>query len=213
MASELTLVTETGLTTEQAAQAKQLVDLIPGLRKLATDIVTLEGKRANKYYALCKEFREAKIEIAPGNRRTLNRREINLALQSLGFPKQRRTEINRIIECPDEVWNKLATQMVTFREALKITRELENGTSTPVSTEGSGDEEGKECETDGAAKPATKEVKPLSHPLPKQWQDAIANATLCSPLAPDAKMSYLMTYLAADLHRYTVAIYVDKVAP
>jgi len=205
---ELQLVNETGLTVEQTQQANKLVDLIPGLRKLATDIVTLEGRRANKYYVLCKQFRDAKIEIAPGERRTLNRREINLALQSLGFPKQRRTEINRIIECPDEVWAKLGDNMVTFREALKVTRQLESP-KTPT-TEGSGDEEGKEHD---AQPEKSKPEEPKTNPLPKQWQDAISNAALCNPLAPDNKKSYLLSYLGADLLRYTVAIYVDKVSP
>jgi len=206
----IALVNENGLTSEQQAQANALADLIPGFRKLASDIVALEDKRANKYYLLCEKVRSEKFDLGGGEKRTMNRREVNLMLHGLGFPKQRRTEINRIIECPQAVWDQLTKKMVTFREALKLTRSAD-APPAPKNPEGTGDDGSADGGEQGGAPAPEKPVRPLSLALPLEWQNAITVSATEHPLKEDKKLSYLFSYLHASGLRYTAAIYVDKV--
>jgi len=208
--STIALVNENGLTSEQQAQANALADLIPGFRKLASDIVALEDKRANKYYLLCQRIRSEKFDLGAGEKRTMNRREVNLMLHGLGFPKQRRTEINRIIECPQSVWDQLTKKMVTFREALKLTRSADAPPASNSAKEATGDGSAEGGEQGGSPSPE-KPVKPTSLALPPEWQNAITVSATEYPLKEDKKLSYLFSYLNAGGLRYTVAIYVDKV--
>jgi len=206
----IALVNENGLTSEQQAQANALADLIPGFRKLASDIVVMEDKRANKYYLLCKSIRAEKFDLGGGEKRTMNRREVNLMLHGLGFPKQRRTEINRIIECPQAVWDQLTKKMVTFREALKLTRSAD-AHPAPESAEDAAGDASEESGEQGAAPSPQKPVKPASLVLPLEWQNAITASATEHPLKDDNKLSYVFSYLHVAGLRYTVAIYVDKV--
>jgi len=98
-----------------------------------------------KYFGLCAEFRSAK----------LNRRESTLLLVALGYNKVRISEILRVSEVDDAIWDKYAKNEIGFKATLAL------GRGTDGAEEGDGEEE--------AEKPEKKKKKTRN--LPKEYKD------------------------------------------
>jgi len=82
-----------------------------------------------KYLNLCKHIREKQIPPVI----------VRENLLKLGFAKTRVSEINRVAQCGDEVWNEFEARSLSFRKVLQLERgEIENLGGEPAQVGPSG---------------------------------------------------------------------------
>ncbi len=98
-----------------------------------------------KYFSFCHELRKA----------ALGRGESTLLLKGLGFVKTRISEILKVSEVSDELWERFASKEIGFKSVLALGRGDESG---PDGSGGEGEEE------------ATKPKKKKERKLPKEFQ-------------------------------------------
>jgi hypothetical protein len=153
--------------------------------RLEFDAAGVAMKRVGeRYYAFCSELRKAK----------LNRKESTLLLKALGYVKTRISEILRVSEVDDTIWNQYKDGAIGFKATLALGR----GGDEPEDSEEGG-------ETEEAPKPAKKKEKRL----PKEYA-----ATFAENLADwggslketTAKEPYVMRYEDEDKRTYVVTL-------
>lgn len=93
---------------EVAAEEKQKGHI----RKLGEEIVKLTVKAGEKYFDLCSYIR--KEQVAP--------KLVSAELKELGFHKVRISEINKVAQCSDELWNQFAARTLGFKGVLSLER-------------------------------------------------------------------------------------------
>jgi len=128
---------EFGLTVVQMEIAVKLQGACPAVVEAVKQVSEFEAGLKDKYFSLCRSIREARLPLEAGAVRGLNRSEVTLLLQSLGYTKQRITEINRVVEVPAEIWAKFETKEMGFRATLALARskpgeQLENEAGAEV---------------------------------------------------------------------------------
>jgi len=114
--------TTNGLTAAQQVQVTELRKNCPQIVAAIDEVQKFEHGLAMKYYGLCLAIRETRIEVAPGATRGLNRRETSLLLKSYSYSPSRVAEINRVVECPDELWQQYKEKTIGFRATLEKAR-------------------------------------------------------------------------------------------
>jgi len=80
--------------------------------RLGQEIIKQTVETGRRYYDLCVYCREK--QLAPAL--------VSSELKKLGFVKQRITEINRVWQCSDALWDKFKARMIGFRQALELSR-------------------------------------------------------------------------------------------
>jgi len=113
-----------GLSPAELTVAKDLQALCPKVVAAANEVSTFEAGLRDRYFKLCVALRDTRVSAADtaGAQRGLNRREVTLLLLSLGYTKQRVTEINRVVEVSDELWAKFEKKKLGFRAVLTEAR-------------------------------------------------------------------------------------------
>jgi len=139
--------TTNGLTAAQQAQVSELRKNCPQIVAAIDEVQKFEHGLAMKYYGLCLAIRETRIEVAPGATRGLNRRETSLLLKSYSYSPSRVAEINRVVECPDELWQQYKEKTIGFRATL---------------------EKARLADAEGGEKVESEETEEEKDPLPKQ---------------------------------------------
>jgi len=124
----LVLVDEFGLNSAQQAAAKNLSEKFPEVVRLGKEVVAGEQSYVEKYLGLCVALRDS----------GLNGKPMSLLLRSVGFRKQRVTEIKKVISVSPELWSKFVNKVIGFKGVLQIARDGEGG----VDNEGGQDGEG-----------------------------------------------------------------------
>jgi len=128
------LKNEFGLTVTQQAQAAELQTLCPAIVDAVKEVSEFEAGLRDKYFGLCRAIRDTQLKVTEGATRGLTRREVTLLLQSLGYSKQRITEINRVVEVPPEIWKQFEQKQMGFRAVLTLARNADKPapeTTTP----------------------------------------------------------------------------------
>lgn len=159
---------EFGLSAVQMVQALEIQKKFPQIVSAITEAKTLEKRIGEQYFTACDELRKS----------GLNGRECSLLLQSLGYRKQRITEIKRLVASPDDVWEKYRTGVLGFNAAVKIARDGkenvdEAGAATVTTSEDSPDEGQQEMASVGA---------PVVNALPESILAALTKAMKKAPL-------------------------------
>jgi len=193
-AKEIALVNEVGLTAEQMTQAVELQKKFPSIVKAHEEKQKIERKMGEKWFTLCDELRGS----------GLNGRELSLLLQSLGYIKQRITEIRKVIEVDAETWDKYKARLIGFRAIVKQERlkiaDAEAG-------EGEGEGEGE----------ASAKDKALEREIPADVYELIRKAITDGQecIVPTGKGAYKACFLV-EFHghgrKYTLTLKVDDVA-
>jgi len=132
--------TTNGLTAAQQAQVSELRKNCPQIVAAIDEVQKFEHGLAMKYYGLCLAIRETRIEVAPGATRGLNRRETSLLLKSYSYSPSRVAEINRVVECPDELWQQYKEKTIGFRATLEKARLADAAGGEKVEAEETGEE-------------------------------------------------------------------------
>jgi len=127
-----------GLTPIQQKQAEQLQAQCPDIVLAVQEVSQYEAGLKERYFGLCVAIRNAALKIENAAVRGMNRREVTLLLQSLGYSKQRITEINRVVEVPPELWAKFEAKQVGFRATLEQARGKNPVTAGEEGGEGQG---------------------------------------------------------------------------
>lgn len=215
--SSLELRNESGLSTSQLATANDLLSKCPELKKVAIEINELEYARAGKYWTLCAMIRNTRLPVAAGAVRMLNRREVSIMLLSLGYPKQRITEINRVVEVSQEMWDKMQAEKVAFASALKALRGTAEASVPAAASQELPREEG-ESDEDYAERVKVAKAKPINpktaNALPKKVQDALVKfLSAHAKSMPIHKDPYELTYEFAGEKpvRFQVRIFADAI--
>jgi len=86
--------------------------------KLGREIIVATGEVAGKYLTLCLYIRQHK----------LGPKEVSVPLTKLGFKRSRISEINRVANAANDVWNDFEAMQIGFKKVL----ELERGTVVEV---------------------------------------------------------------------------------
>lgn len=154
---------DTGLDEKQMAQAKILQEKCAPVVAAVQAANLLETQLGDKYFEICRSLRQKYKVVNNTDERTLTRKEVSLLLQSLGYRKQRITEINKVVEVSEEIWKTYEQRKLSFRGTLQLAR--------GAGEEGSGDGEVDSPEGAGtgadAGKPQPK--------LPKTAQGELAD--------------------------------------
>jgi len=132
---------DTGLTAPQLAQAKMLQEKCAPVVQAVLEANQLEAQLGDKYFAICRALRQKYKVVVNADERTLDRKEVSLLLQSLGYRKQRITEINKVVEVTDEIWKSYEARKLSFRGTLQLARgagEEGSGEGEVDSPEGAG---------------------------------------------------------------------------
>jgi len=82
------------------------------IRKVADEIIKATVKTGRLYFDLCMYIR--KNQISP--------KLVSFELSELGFNRVRISEINRVAQAADDVWNEFEAQTIGFRKTLEMTR-------------------------------------------------------------------------------------------
>lgn len=202
--TQIEVVNENGLSEDQTKLAMDLQQRCPGIVAAVKEVSQFEAGLRDRYFALCTAIRETQLEVTQGATRTLNRREVTLLLRSLGYTKTRVSEINRVVEVSDEVWEQFKKKELGFRAVLSIARgKPEEAAEADQVTDAT---------PEGGA-PGVAPVPPKPKPkLPVAVQDAIAHAIVEKAakvkVTPDDN-SYEFT-VAAHSKTFLVRIFVDK---
>lgn len=180
-----TVVVSAQLSKEQMLEATHLQKKAPKIVKAVEDMSKAENALREKYFELCRSIRETSVEVVKGQAvRTLNRKEVTLLLLSLGFKKQRVTEINRVVEVSDEIWKQYEAKTISFRATLQLAR-------------GSG-EEGDTPPVEGDTGPDAGKVQPK---LSKEVQTALAELMVENfdkLKSTKGKKPYFLEYVTAN---------------
>lgn len=100
------------LTESELNHAKSLQVKFPSVVAAAKAVFSQEQVMARKYFTLADSLRGT----------GLNGREMHLLLASLGYRKQRITEIKKAISVSDDVWAKYKDNVIGFKAVLQIAR-------------------------------------------------------------------------------------------
>lgn len=111
-----------GLTAEQLVQAKILQEKCAPVVAAVTAANQLEAQLGDKYFEICRSLRAKYKVVNNTDERTLTRKEVSLLLQSLGYRKQRITEINKVVEVSEEIWKTYEARKLSFRGTLQLAR-------------------------------------------------------------------------------------------
>jgi len=199
--TNLEIVSATGLSEDQLKLAVALQEQCPAIVAAVREVSQFEAGLRDKYFALCTAIRETQIPVVEGATRTLNRREVTLLLRSLGYTKQRVTEINRVVEVSDEVWQKFKQKELGFRAVLSIARAAPEQEEQLTDVTPEGDQPG--------VAPVAPKPKPK---LPVAVEDAIAHAIVekgAKVKVTPGDDGYEMTVKAFG-KTFLVRIFVDK---
>jgi len=82
------------------------------LRSLGEEIIRVTAEAGTKYYDLCIYIR--KNGVTP--------KLVTFELGELGFEKTRISEINRVSQAADDVWNEFEARTIGFRKVLALAR-------------------------------------------------------------------------------------------
>jgi len=104
---------EFGLSAVQMVQALEIQKKFPQIVTAIHEAKNLEKRIGEQYFTACDELRKSGI----------NGRECSLLLQSLGYRKQRITEIKKLVASPHDIWEKYRTGVLGFNAAVKIARD------------------------------------------------------------------------------------------
>lgn len=192
IAPVLVLKDENGLTAPQLVQAKILQEKCPAIVQAVTAALKAEKELGDKYFDICRTIRETSVEVVKGAAvRTLNRKEVALLLQSLGYRKQRIAEINRVVEVSDEIWKQYQKRHISFRATLQLARGGEGGEGGEgADGEGAGGDAGTGAD---AGKPKAKLAKELATELA-----AFAVKHFEKLKSTKGKIPYAVTYEGPD---------------
>lgn len=113
----LQLVTDTGLTEDQARLALELSRKRPNVVKAYADVRKSENSLKGKWFNLCESLRET-----GSDGQILNGSEMKLLLRALGENRQRISEIIRVVTVAPDVWEAYKSRLVGFRAVLKLAR-------------------------------------------------------------------------------------------
>lgn len=112
-AQELEVIEDAhGLKPEELKQAVELQTKNPEVVKMTEELRQAMQKTGEKYIGLCESLRNSQ----------LNGPDMVLLMRSLGFRKQRITEIRRVISVPDELWEKYKARQLSFKATLTAAR-------------------------------------------------------------------------------------------
>jgi len=111
-----------GLTLIQQKQGEELQAKMPTVVEAVTQTMAAERGLRSRYIDLVQTIRDVRLDAGEGAMRTPNRREIDLLLRSLGYPKQRVTEVCRVVEVPEAKWLEYRGKELGFKAVLAITR-------------------------------------------------------------------------------------------
>lgn len=136
--------------SQGAVQIVNEADLIT-LRVRGQELKDAVISTGEKYLALCMHIR--KVQMPP--------RLVSEELSKLGFVKQRITEINRVAQCGDEVWNEFEARALSFRKVLAIERgsAAENVAGKSEAANGGGDSSGEDGSAGDGSEPSLEERK------------------------------------------------------
>jgi len=150
---------DTKLSSAQLAQAKFLQDACGPVVEAVREANQLEAQLGDKYFAICRALRAEYKVIINADARKLDRKEVTLLLTSLGYRKQRITEINRVVEVSDEIWKSYEARKLSFRGTLQLARGSEDEAG------GSGEGAGEGEKGADAGKPQPKMGKNVQNDL------------------------------------------------
>lgn len=123
------------------------------LEQCADEVKAAHADLGEKYLNLCKHIRAKQIPPTI----------VRETLAAKGFVKQRITEINRVAQCGDDVWNEFEARSLSFRKVLALERgtveQLEPGASE--ATNNSGVDAGEPSEEDTAEALEDRKAKSL----------------------------------------------------
>jgi len=158
---------EFGLSAVQMVQALEIQKKFPQIVTAIHEAKNLEKRIGEQYFTACDELRKSGI----------NGRECSLLLQSLGYRKQRITEIKKLVASPDDIWEKYRTGVLGFNAAVKIARDgKENVDEAGSATVSHGVEaDTQDTGTDGG-------IVPVVTPLPEPILTALMRAIKKTPL-------------------------------
>jgi len=144
-----------GLTAGQQKQGEDLQALMPTVVNAVNDTMAAEKGLRSRYITLVQTIRDVRLDAGQGAMRTPNRREIDLLLRSLGYPKQRVTEICRVVEVPEAKWLEYKGRELGFKAVLAIARAEDKG-------------DGEQAEMDAEVVPPAPPKKELKLTAPQQ---------------------------------------------
>lgn len=171
-AKPLILVDENGLTPPQLEAAKKLAEKFPRIVEAGKQVLDTEKTYVDKYLNLCVAMRDS----------GLNGKELSTLLRSIGFRKQRVTELKKVISVSPELWEKFVNRVIGFKGVLQIARDGE-GTQAV----------GESGETEGHDSPAAAGAKKkLAASIPKDLQGDIV---ACIEAGEDAKKANKKTWI------------------
>jgi len=103
-----------GITSSQIVTAEETLEIKHNkeLMLLANAIIEAHGFLGTKYFDLCNYIRTH--QIAP--------RQVSELLYKMSFTKSRISEINKVANAPDKVWNEYSAKLIGFTKALATTR-------------------------------------------------------------------------------------------
>jgi len=187
----------TGLSTEQLTQAKELHTKFPAIVTAYKRVKEQENNLRGKWFTLCERLRN------PAEGVTLNSREMNLILRGLGENKSRVSEIIKVVSVDDKVWSDYKANVIGFRAVLQLARTKEEP-EAPEGTEETAPEQGKKD-------------KPIVKTVPPTYANTLANALADDPkqFEPTGRGYYELVYVAAfgnHGRKFTVTIEVDDIA-
>lgn len=177
------IVVDDSLTEPERKYGLELQAKFPDVVRAASAVADQEQAMARKYFNLADSLR----------RTGLNGREMSLLMASLGYRKQRITEIKKAISVSDDVWEKYKANVIGFRAVLAIARAP--APETPAQSEDSS--------SDGAADGPTQEkksggrkteVKSISPSVMSMLSDVLAQAVEADSLPHLESGYYQMSY-------------------
>lgn len=181
---------ETGLDDAQFAIACELHQKFPQIALRQKEVNEAEKKLTGKYFRLCEAIRE------PGEGQKLNGKEINLLLLSMGYPKSRASEMRKVIEVSDEVWEKYKQNVIGFRAVLAIARSGDSDSpSGDVSASEATEDGGQSQIPEVVSAEAESKVKGFPSDLKTALADALALSCEGGELFDTGKGYYEFVYM------------------
>jgi len=97
---------------EQNTAVVQIKEQVAKLQELGREIIRATVLAGEKYLDLCKYIRQ----------QNLDPKIVRHQLTELGFHKVRISEINKVSQAPDEIWNEFEAKTLGFKKVLELAR-------------------------------------------------------------------------------------------
>lgn len=169
------------LTESEKTFGLELQAKYPEVVAAAQAVASEEQTMARKYFQLADALRKT----------GLNGREMTLLMASLGYRKQRITEIKKAISVADDVWEKYKGNVIGFKAVLAIAR-APVPAPVPASPPVPGEGEGEPSPTPSPARVTT--IHPVASDVMEALSDVLAAAIGEGHFAPVGTGYYQMEY-------------------